>query len=103
LLCEQLPPVFERNLPDPLVIRGWSETPAQIIRPGTPASQLGIPDLADWLRDHSQTIVRQRATYQTQWHSRWAQPFGCFIVVLLATPLGVVFTRRGTSSGIALA
>jgi len=34
---------------------------------------------------------------------RWAQPVNCLIIVLLATPLGIVFTRRGAGSGIAVA
>jgi LPS export ABC transporter permease LptG len=98
-----IPPQFEADLPDPLVITDWRETPAEIIRPGLPAAQLGIPDLTDWLQDHGDGQLRQRAAHLTQWHSRWAQPFNCLIVVILATPLGVVFTRRGTSGGVALA
>ena len=30
-----------------------------------------------------------RGGHLTQWHSRWAQPVNCLIVVLLATPLGI--------------
>ncbi|MDB6076614.1 MAG: YjgP/YjgQ family permease [Akkermansiaceae bacterium] len=97
------PPEFEEDLPEKLVITTWKETPAEIVRPGLPAAQLGIPDLTDWLQDHGDGQVRQRAAHLTQWHSRWAQPFNCLIVVILATPLGVVFTRRGTSGGVALA
>lgn len=95
--------VFERDLPDPLVIRGWKETPAELIRPGLPAEELGIPELQGWLDAHRNDLWARRSNYLTQWHSRWAQPFGCLIVVLLATPLGVVFTRRGTSGGVAMA
>ncbi len=96
-------PVFDTKIPDPLVIRGWKETPAQLIRPGLPAEELGIPELQGWLDAHRADLWARRSNYLTQWHSRWAQPFGCLIVVLLATPLGVVFTRRGASGGVALA
>lgn len=89
--------------PDPLVIHGWSEVPAQLIRPGLPATQLGIPDLNDWLAAHPLDHRASRGGHLTQWHHRWAQPVNCLIVVLLATPLGVVFTRRGTSGGVAVA
>lgn len=96
-------PEFETDLPDPLVIRDWRETPAQLIRPGLPAEELGVPELQGWLDAHENDLWARRSNYLTQWHSRWAQPFGCLIVVLLATPLGVVFTRRGTSGGVAMA
>ena len=44
----------------------------------------------------------RREIYLTQWHHRWAQPFNCLVVVMLATPLGVVFSRRGTTGGVAV-
>ncbi|WP_193210451.1 LptF/LptG family permease [Luteolibacter marinus] len=103
-LCQTgVQPVFEKNLPDPLVIAGWSEVPAQLIRPGLPAGQLGIPDLNDWLQANPPGTWASRGAHLTQWHYRWAQPFNCLIVVLLATPLGIVFTRRGASGGVAVA
>lgn len=103
-LCQpQAAPVFEQGLPDPLVIRDWRETPTQIIRPGLPAPQLGIPDLQGWLDAHPVGGWARRSAYLTQWHSRWAQPVNCLIVVLLATPLGVVFSRRGAGGGVAMA
>ena len=97
------PPVFEKNLPDPLTIADWDEVPTQIIRPGLPAEQLGIPDLNDWLEENPEGAWANRGGHLTQWHYRWAQPLNCLIVVLLATPLGVVFSRRGTSGGVAMA
>lgn len=96
-------PVFEQNLPDPLVVTGWDEVPTQIIRPGLPAEQLGVPDLNDWLQANPEGSWANRGGHLTQWHYRWAQPVNCLIVVLLATPLGVVFSRRGTSGGVAMA
>lgn len=89
--------------PDPFVIHGWSEVPAQLIRPGLPAYQLGIPDLNDWLASNPLGTWSRRGGHLTQWHYRWAQPFICIIVVMLAVPLGIVFTRRGASGGVAVA
>ena len=97
------PPIFEQGLTDPLIIKGWEETPSQIIRPGLPADQLGIPDLNDWLQAKPPGTWATRGSHLTQWHSRWAQPVNCLIVVLLATPLGIVFSRRGTGGGVAMA
>jgi lipopolysaccharide export system permease protein len=97
------PPRFEADLPNPYVVRGWRETPAEIIQPGLPANQLGVPELVAWLKSKRATDARKEAIHLTQWHHRWAQPFNCVVVVLLATPLGIYFSRRATSGGLALA
>ncbi|MFC7336514.1 LptF/LptG family permease [Haloferula chungangensis] len=96
------PPEYVQDLPEPYVVRTWRETPAEIIQPGLPANQLGIPGLISWLKGHPAGSQEKRQTYLTQWHHRWAQPFNCLVVVMLATPLGVVFSRRGTTGGIAV-
>jgi LPS export ABC transporter permease LptG len=96
------PPVITRP-PEPMVISGWTETPWQLIKPGLAAPNLGIPDLHSWLLSNSEQAWVSRRPYLTQWHYRWAQPFVCLVTVLLAAPLGIVFTRRGTSGGVAVA
>lgn len=98
-----MPPLYRIDLPEPYIVRTWRETPAEIIQPGLPANQLGIPELVGWLRANATRPAPRRAVYLTQWHHRIAQPFNCLIVVLLATPLGIYFSRRGTSGGVALA
>ncbi|MGB1129932.1 MAG: LptF/LptG family permease, partial [Haloferula sp.] len=97
------PPIYQQDLPNPYVVKTWRETPAEIIRPGLSPNQLGIPALSGWLRARAEESMESKLNYLTQWHNRFAQPFNCMIVVLLAIPLGVVFSRRGTSGGVALA
>jgi len=97
------PPIFIQDLPEPYVVKTWRETPAEIIQPGLPPEQLGIPALVGWLQSRAGESMESKLTYVTQWHNRFAQPLNCIIVVLLAIPLGVVFSRRGTSGGVALA
>ncbi|MBK1828749.1 LptF/LptG family permease [Haloferula rosea] len=97
------PPVYLQDLPDPYIVKTWRETPAEIIRPGLSADQLGVPALVGWLRARPDAKMESKLTYLTQWHNRFAQPVNCLIVVLLAIPLGLVFSRRGTSGGVALA
>lgn len=97
------PPLYVQDHPNPYVVVGWRETPSEIIQPGLPAIQLGIPQLAAWLNSAKATGGKRRTTHLTQWHHRFSQPFNCLILVILAAPLGVVFSRRGASSGVAMA
>jgi len=85
------------------LITEWEETPYQIIKPGLKPPYLGIPGLNSWLSNHQDNPLSARRSYLTHWHYRWAQPFICFITILLAAPLGIVFTRRGISGGVAVA
>ena len=97
------PPRYQRDVPDPYVVDHWRETPAEIIQPGLPPEQLGIPDLVGWLKSHPADHPGWNPRHLTQWHHRIAQPFNCLVVVMLAIPLGMVFSRRGTTGGVALA
>lgn len=90
-------------LPDPFTIKGWSETPWQLVKPGLKAEQLGIPGLRSWLLQNEASAWGNKRRFLTQWHYRWAQPGICLAIVLLAAPLGIVFSRRGAAGGIALA
>ncbi len=97
------PVIFETHN-EPLVVDSWSETPWQLIKPGLSAENLGIPDLNSWLQTNERIgYFADPAPYLTQWHYRWALPLGCLITVLLATPLGIYFSRRGAGGGVFLA
>lgn len=97
------PPDF-KEFDQPLVHSGWPETPWQLIKPGLSAPYLGIPDLNGWLLSNAgNEISVSPAPYLTQWHYRWAQPFVCLVTVLLAAPLGIHFSRRGSTGGVAMA
>lgn len=97
------PPVFEKQN-GPLVIDSWPETPWQLIKPGLSPAFLGVPDLNTWLQTNARhASFADASPYLTQWHYRFALPFTCLITVLLATPLAIHFSRRGTGSGVFLA
>ena len=81
----------------------WQETPWQIIKPGLDQSHLGIPELNSWLNAHKGIEWANRLPYITQWHYRLAQPVICLVTILLAAPLGIVFSRRGTAGGVSVA
>ncbi len=97
------PLVFE-EMPEKYVVTGWAETPWQLIKPGLEPQHLGIPDLNSWLKANARSgEFADPAPYLTQWHHRWALPFTCLVTVLLATPLGIHFSRRGAGGGIFMA
>ena len=85
------------------ITRDWQETPWQIVKPGLDQSHLGIPELNSWLRAHEGVQWANRLPYLTQWHYRIAQPIICLITILLAAPLGIVFSRRGLGGGVSIA
>ena len=97
-----LMPIYE-ILEGTVTYQKWTEPPWQIIRPGLEGEHLGIPDLYSWLRANRDASWVNKRRFLTQWHYRWAQPGICLALVLLAAPLGIVFTRRGAAGGIALA
>ena len=85
------------------ITRNWQETPWQIVKPGLDQSHLGIPELNSWLKAHQGVEWANRLPYLTQWHYRIAQPVICLITILLAAPLGIVFSRRGLGGGVSVA
>ncbi|SHI81693.1 Predicted permease YjgP/YjgQ family protein [Rubritalea squalenifaciens DSM 18772] len=91
-----------KKLEEPMITK-WKETPWQIIKPGLKPPYLGIPGLNSWLANHQEHPLSDKRSYLTHWHYRFAQPFICLITILLAAPLGIVFTRRGIGGGIAVA
>ncbi len=97
----EIMPEFEKH-PGELRKKNWPETPWKLIKPGLKAENLGIPGLYSWLKvNRNETWVNKRR-FLTQWHYRWAQPGICLAIVILAAPLGIVFTRRGAAGGIAI-
>lgn len=96
-------PVYE-VAEEPLVIEDWPETPWQIIKPGLSAEHLGIPGLRAWLDTHKRfPHIADPEPYITHRHYRIALPFACLIMVMLAAPLAIQFSRRASAGSIFLA
>jgi hypothetical protein len=96
-------PEFE-STDEPMVEKTWKETPSQIIKPGLSVEYLGIPEISSWLASPlAKQEITNQSSYLTHWHYRWALPLTCLVTVLLAAPLSIHFTRRGSGSGIFLA
>ncbi len=108
------PIIFDLSKPDPNqpvpvtvsetdMVTDWQETPWQIINPGLKAPYLGIPGLKSWLMNHHDNPLSDKRAYRTHLYYRYAQPFICLIIILLAAPLGIVLNRRGVGGGVAVA
>jgi len=46
---------------------------------------------------------KRLAPYRTHQNFRWALPLICVVVVFLAAPMGIVYSRRGILGGVAMA
>lgn len=86
-----------------LIETSYQETPAELLSPVLEAESLGVPDLVTWFKDNAAKDWVEKQGHFTYFHYRFAQPWSCLIAVLLAAPLGVVFTRRGVMGGVATA
>ena len=89
------------EFPPTQTLTGWSETPWRIASATLQADHLSVPELREYLRlngDFTQTLL---APYRTYFHYRWALPWACLVTVLIASPLGVVYSRRSVFVGVA--
>ncbi len=63
--------------------------------------ELTLREIDEYRRIHPNVAADLRATLETQWHARWAAPWTCIVVVLIAVPFGVVPGRRNLFYGVA--
>jgi len=86
---------------DKLYVEHWSETPWNIQSGSIKAEFLGVQELRSYLSTNTHLPVKKLAPFRTQLSYRWALPWRCLIVILVAAPLGIVFSRRGLLGGVA--
>ena len=91
------------EMADVMYVEGWSETPWRIASSMMNADFLSVPELQDYLKYNADFPSNRLAPYRTQWHYRWALPTVCFLVIFVAAPCGIVYSRRGVMGGVATA
>jgi lipopolysaccharide export system permease protein len=84
-------------------ITGWSETPYRLSSANVRPEFLGISELNEYLHYNADFPETLLAPFRTQLQYRWALPWTCFVVAIMATPLGIGFSRRGILSSVAVA
>ena len=84
-------------------IEGWRETPWRIASSVMNPDYLSVGELQDYLQFNNDFPPHRLVPYRTQLAYRWALPWVCFVVVFLAAPLGIVYSRRGMLGGVGAA
>lgn len=96
-------PAFEENRwgQKVLDVPDFSETPWSMVSSAITADYLGVPELVSYLKAHEADPPSKRAPFVTHFFHRFALPWQGFSLVLVAAPLGIAFSRRGSVGGIA--
>ncbi len=96
----------ERGIPFPtpfssIDIDDWAETPWKLQSGALNPEFLGVQELRSYIATNHELPADKLAPFRTQQANRWALPWRCFVVTLIAAPLGIVFSRRGLLGGVA--
>jgi LPS export ABC transporter permease LptG len=86
-----------------LIMDDWTETPFRLSSANMRAEFLSLPELRDYLRFNADFPKNLLAPFATHFQYRIALPWTCVVVVFLAAPLAIVFSRAGILSSVAAA
>ena len=84
-------------------ITDWSETPFRLSSANLRAEFLSVPELQEYLQFNSDFPPTLLAPFATHLQYRLALPWMCIVIVLIAAPLGIGYSRRGILSSVAAA
>ena len=84
-------------------IEHWSETPFRLRSANVQAEALSLPELREYLHFNGDFPATLLAPFRTHLQYRLALPWTCLVVVLMAGPLGVGYSRRGVLGSVAIA
>ncbi len=83
--------------------KDWPETPGGMLSDKLDPDYLGVPGLLSALKSRDALPDKVIARYQTVLQWRFALPLRCFLIVLLAAPLGIAASRRNVLGGVSAA
>lgn len=87
--------------PSKLDVNGIEETPWSIVSSALVPDFMGVPDLISYLKAHKTADPRRLAPFRTHLYHRTAFPWQPLVLALVAAPLGIAYSRRGSLGGIA--
>ncbi|ALJ56768.1 Lipopolysaccharide export system permease protein LptG [Candidatus Xiphinematobacter sp. Idaho Grape] len=88
---------------DRLTISHWSETPQRIASLITNPDYLSVPELREYLAQNLDSPSGRLAPYRTHLEYRFALPWQAMVAILLAGPLGIVYSRYSLFRDITIA
>lgn len=80
---------------------GIEETPWGIVSYALRADFMSVPEIISYLHAYPKAADDKLAPFRTHFWHRFALPWQAFALVLVAAPLGVAYSRRGSVGGIA--
>jgi LPS export ABC transporter permease LptG len=80
---------------------GINETPWSIVSYALRADFMSVPEIISYLQAYPKAADDKLAPFRTHFWHRFALPWQAFALVLVAAPLGVAYSRRGSVGGIA--
>lgn len=84
-----------------LEVTGIEETPWSLVSYALRPDFMSVPELFSYLRAHPKAADDKLAPFRTHFWQRFAMPWQALALVLVAAPLGVAYSRRGSVGGIA--
>jgi LPS export ABC transporter permease LptG len=93
--------VTDEEFFDKKEVTGWNETLWQIGSSALKGKMMTVPELRQYLRVNADFPQAALADYRSQFWYRFALPWNSLVVILVASPMCVVFSRRGALGGVA--
>jgi len=95
--------IVDEKFFESLKINNWSETPFRLGSANVRAEFLSVPELRQYLHFNSDFPITLLAPFRTHFQYRLALPWTCMVVVCIAAPLGIGFSRRGVLASVSSA
>jgi lipopolysaccharide export system permease protein len=95
--------IVDEEIYPSLKVEHWSETPFRLGSANVRAEFLSLPELREYLHFNSDFPATLLAPFRTHFQYRLALPWTCLVVVCIAAPLGIGYSRRGALSSVAAA
>jgi LPS export ABC transporter permease LptG len=95
--------IVDEQIYPSLKIEHWSETPFRLSSANERAEFLSLPELLEYLHFNADFPATLLAPFRTHLQYRLALPWTCLVVVWIAAPLGIGYSRRGVLSSVAAA
>jgi lipopolysaccharide export system permease protein len=95
--------IVDEQIYPSLKIEHWSETPFRLGSANVRAEFLSLPELRNYLHFNADFPATLLAPFRTHLQYRLALPWTCLVVVCIAAPLGIGYSRRGVLSSVAAA